>query len=48
MKTKRRCSTCGGYCGGTKRNCRHAENEAKKQSDQLWSYVTAGMRNKKS
>lgn len=42
-RQKRKCSTCGGYCGGNKRTgCKFADNETKRRQDELWAYVTAG------
>jgi hypothetical protein len=38
---KRKCSCCGGHCGGTsKANCKHAANDAKRRGDELWAYLT--------
>jgi len=46
-KTKRKCSSCGGYCGGCKGSCKHAANELKKRTDQLWAIAIAGYENRK-
>lgn len=40
-KPKKKCRTCGGFCGkrhGEK--CRHGANAAKQQADELWAAVT--------
>jgi len=45
---KPKCRTCGGYCGKRKgQRCQYAANEAKRRSDELYQFVTAGMRAKK-
>jgi hypothetical protein len=38
---KRRCSGCGGFCGGTGRRggCKFAANEAKRREDEMWPYA---------
>lgn len=46
-KTKRKCSSCDGYCGGRKGSCKHAANELKKRTDQLWAIAIAGYKNRK-
>jgi len=40
-KPKKKCRTCGGFCGkrpGEK--CRHGANASKQQADELWAAVT--------
>lgn len=40
-KQKKKCKTCGGFCGKKARGkCRHSENAAKQQADELWAAVT--------
>lgn len=45
---KPKCRTCGGYCGRRKgQGCQFAKNEQKRQADELYQHVTAGLRAKK-
>jgi hypothetical protein len=41
--TKKRCSSCGGFCGGSGRRggCKFAANEAKRRADELWAHAKA-------
>ncbi|KJX72267.1 hypothetical protein WH42_11085 [Acinetobacter baumannii] len=41
---KRKCGSCGGYCGGRKGSCKFAANELKKREDQLWALAVCGYR----
>lgn len=36
---KKRCSGCGGFCGGSGRRtaCKFAANEAKRCADEMWA-----------
>lgn len=40
---KKRCGTCGGFCGGNGRRagCKFAANEAKRHGDEMWAYAKA-------
>lgn len=40
--TKRKCGSCGGFCGGRKGSCKFAANELKKETARLWSLAVAG------
>lgn len=36
-EAKRKCGSCGGYCGGNRRvGCKFAANEAKRRADEMW------------
>ena len=39
--TKRKCGSCGGFCGGRKGSCKFAANELKKETARLWSLAVA-------
>ena len=40
-KPKKKCRTCGGFCGKLpSEKCRHGTNAAKQQADELWASVT--------
>lgn len=39
---KRKCGSCGGYCGGRKGSCKFAANELRRQENQLWEIVAKG------
>ncbi|WP_406850077.1 hypothetical protein [Chromobacterium phragmitis] len=44
---KPKCRTCGGYCGKKKgQRCQFSANEARRRANELWSALTAGMRQK--
>jgi len=43
-KAKRKCGSCGGYCGGRRGSCKFAANEAKRRGDELWAYAKAVVR----
>ena len=44
---KPKCRTCGGYCGKKKgQRCQFAANESRRQANELWSALTAGMQQK--
>ncbi|MBP8005331.1 MAG: hypothetical protein KAZ18_00270 [Acinetobacter sp.] len=36
---KRKCSSCGGYCGGRKGSCKFAANEEKNRANEIWSML---------
>ncbi|WP_171407485.1 hypothetical protein [Acinetobacter sp. 2JN-4] len=42
---KRKCSSCGGYCGGRKGSCKFASNEEKNRADQIWSMLVGSKAN---
>jgi hypothetical protein len=37
---KRKCGSCGGYCGGRRGSCKFAANEAKRRADEIWQHAT--------
>jgi len=38
---KKKCKTCGGFCGKKPREkCRNGANDAKRHADELWAAVT--------
>lgn len=39
---KRKCGSCGGYCGGRKGSCKFAENELKRRTNALWAIAVRG------
>ncbi|WP_176394313.1 hypothetical protein [Chromobacterium violaceum] len=46
-KKPAKCRTCGGYCGKKRgQRCQFSTNEARRRAGELWSALTAGMRQK--